>query len=117
MANPSKAKGTTYENSVLQDLQSIWPGASRSSTNTQSNDFHGCAFPIEAKKRAAWALKDWIRKVVAVAPPSHYAPGERFWAIYASEGDKRKADSIPDVVVFPRFFGTMLLKHYYESKA
>ena len=112
MVNRARAKGTTWENEVLKDLLTIFgPGVSRAAAGNQSNDFHGPPFPIEAKKRAAWALKDWIRKVAKVT----YIP-DGPWAIYASDGDKRKVDAIPDVVILPRFFATMLLKHYYEAK-
>lgn len=110
MANPSKRIGTAGENEVLAVLREIWPSldVTRSATNTASNDFHGQPFPVESKKRATWALKDWIRRIVKVS-----AGGP--WAIYCSDSDKRKTDSFPDVVILPRFFATVLLKHYYEA--
>lgn len=112
MVNKARAKGTLFENDVLKDLQSIWPQTSRSSAGQQSNDFHGPPFPIEAKKRAVWALKEWIRCIDWIATGDLHNDGDK-WAIFASEGDKRKALTVPDVVVFPRPFALELLASYY----
>lgn len=113
MSNPSKSKGTEYENNVLRDLQDIWGmGVKRAQPNNPSNDFHGQPFPVEAKKRKTWLLKDWIRKIEKVSDRSTI-PVE--WAIFVSDYDQRLATSVPDVVIFPRDFAVELLESYYQD--
>ena len=38
MANPSKAKGTKFENELLLKLRQVWPEADRAKANNKSND-------------------------------------------------------------------------------
>lgn len=111
MANPSKAKGTAYENELLFDLRRIWPEADRAKTNNPSNDFHGVPFPIEAKHRHRWDLKDWARKIRRVAL---HGPSGIAWAIFVADGDRRTADSAPDVMVVDRRFGMELLEAWWR---
>lgn len=100
MANPSKKKGTTYENEVLEQLQKIWPTVTRSAAGTESNDFTG-PFPIEAKKRRVWNVREWVRKLERVS--------EGRWMLFIAEGDRRRADAVGDVVVLPVGFALELL--------
>lgn len=111
MSNPSRQKGTRYESDLLADLQKIWPDIVRSSSSTFSNDFTG-PFPIEAKHRKSWAIKDWIRKISRI--PEHregpfFVTGEwKRWAIFMADGDRRLVDAVPDTVAIPRGFALEL---------
>lgn len=119
MSNPSRAKGTGFENVVLARLRRVFgPGVSRSAAGTESNDFHGVPFPVEAKKRKTLAVPDWvrrIRKVAALASSDNYVPGksgwhvEGPWAIFVCDGDKRRSGSFGELMIVDANFGEELL--------
>ena len=123
--NPSKAKGTSYENELLPELRRIFgPGVDRAKAGNESNDFHGVPIPVEAKHRKVWDLKTWVRKIRALTfrpgiqedglaglPPHDYIDDR--WAIFAADGDRRRAESIGDVMVVSRKFGMELLDAWW----
>ena len=106
--NRSKAKGTSFENEVLAELKLIFgPGVDRAKANNPSNDFAGIGFPVEAKHRKVWDLKDWIRKIRAAAGDAAHP---KLWAIFAADGDRRRSDSVGTVMVVDAHFGYELLE-------
>lgn len=107
MANPSKKKGTQYETRLLKKLKVIWPALDRAKPNNKSCDFHGAQFPIEAKKRERWDVKEWVRRLndlTACVPRNGGA-----WALFIEDGDLRSADSAGEVMVVSGEFGRWLL--------
>lgn len=67
MANPSKAKGTDFEVSLLPRLQQVWPEAERraQSGNNDKGDYHlpgEKRLIIEAKNRTQMSLSQWVRE-------------------------------------------------------
>ena len=106
MANPSKAKGTKFENELLLKLRLVWPEADRAKANNKSNDFHGVPFPVEAKHRKSWAIPAWCRALQEVSDDGR-------WALVAAAGDRRAANAPPTVMVLPLEFGIDLLKEKY----
>lgn len=116
MTNPSKAKGTSYENELLADLRKIWPDIDRAKSCNESNDFTG-PFPIEAKHRKAWDIRGWVRKIENVSMrrgPFMVHVHYKQWAIFAADGDRRLKTSIPDIMIVPREFGMYLLYLYAQ---
>lgn len=108
MANPSKSKGTKFENELLEDLRQVWPAADRAKANNPSDDFTGIPFPVEAKHRKAWAIRDWTRKLQQLSPGR--------WLLCVADGDRRLTTSAPDFVVLPRPFAMELLRHKYGEQ-
>mgnify|MGYP003151741500 CR=1 FL=1 len=106
MANPSKSKGTKFENELLLQLQKVWPEADRAKANNKSNDFHGVPFPVEAKHRKSWAIPAWCRALESVSDDGR-------WALVAAAGDRRSATAPPTIMVLPLEFGIELLKEHY----
>lgn len=87
VANPPKAKGTAFENEVLERVRRIWPDADRAKAGNESHDIVGAGgYVIECKHRRAWALFSWVPKVRRVAL-SKGAP----WIIVAAHGDRRSS--------------------------
>lgn len=105
MSNPAKSKGTSFENEVVELLRPIWPQADRAKAGNPSCDVIGVPIPVEAKHRKAWDLKGWVRKIRAVAPTHR-------WAIFAADGDRRKAESVGTLMVIDAQFGAELLAHW-----
>lgn len=106
MSNPSRQKGTSYENKVLARLRRVFgPGVSRSAAGTESNDFHGVPFPVEAKKRKTLAIPAWVRRIRRVAPT-------REWIIFVSDGDNRRQNSFGEIAVVDARFMQDLLELY-----
>jgi len=103
MSNPSKSKGTAFENEVLVALQEIWPDADRAKAGNKSDDFTGVPIPVEAKHRKQWDIRDWVRKIRAVAP-------DHQWAIVAADGDRRLAGSPGTVAIVDAEFLYELLE-------
>lgn len=111
MGNPARAKGTRFENEVLEALQTVWPAADRAKAGNPSNDFHGCPIPVEAKHRKRWDIPAWCRALKAVA-----GDGER-WALVAAPGDRRTLEAPPTIMVVPFNFGVELLGHWERGRA
>lgn len=86
----SKAKGTRYENVVLDYLRWRWPDTERSGAGTQSRDFTGPPVPVEAKHHARPDLGRWVRKL--------YRQHGGRWMLFARIGDLR-SDGYEVVVV------------------
>ena len=107
MSNPARSKGTAFENEVLVALQEIWPDADRAKPGNKSNDFVGVPFPVEAKHRKQWDIRDWVRKIrlVAVDMDVDYQ-----WAIVAADGDRRLAMSPGTVAIVDAEFLYELLE-------
>ena len=103
MSNPSKAKGTAFENEVLAALQEIWPEADRAKANNKCDDFSGVPFPVEAKHRKQWDIREWVRKIREVS--SSYQ-----WAIVAADGDRRLSKSPGTVAIVDAEFLYELLE-------
>ena len=103
MSNPARSKGTAFENEVLVALQEIWPGADRAKAGNKSDDFTGVPIPVEAKHRKQWDIREWVRKIRAVAP--NYQ-----WAIVAADGDRRLAMSPGTVAIVDAEFLYELLE-------
>ena len=82
--NKSKAKGTGFENEVVELLVSNGIPAHRAETNKKSHDVRldGKDWPVECKSRKAWHLFAWIRDIRSVAADDH-------WFIFASHADRR----------------------------
>ena len=109
MANPAKAKGTSFENEVCELLRTIWPDTDRAKAGHPSHDFHGPPFPIEAKHRARWAIPDWVRRIKVVAG------GDDRWALVVASGDRRKAGSAGTLMVVDISFGMELLRAWHDG--
>lgn len=106
MANPSKRKGTEYENEVLDLVHDIWPNVDRRPPGSPSCDLINTGdVVIECKHTKTWCFPEWVRKVRARA-------GNNPWAIFAGHGDRRSKTSVGDVVVFDREFAVELLGLY-----
>ena len=110
MGNPSKAKGTKFENEVLDLLRTVWPDADRAKAGNESNDFHGIPLPVEAKHRKRWDIPKWCRMLRAVA-----GDGER-WALVAAPGDRRSSQAPPTIMVVPLPFGIELLDQWERQR-
>jgi hypothetical protein len=72
MSNPSKAKGTSFEVSLLPVLQEKYPDASRRAAEGKNDkgDFNlpgEDRYVIEAKCRTQMSLPQWIREAEAEA--------------------------------------------------
>ena len=94
----ARQKGTQYENHVRDTyLRRIWPLADRAPLRgvLDAGDFDGTPLIVEAKKRNAWRIGDWIRTTQAKA-----ARDDVPWVIVFA-GDKRLADLQHDYVVLP----------------
>ena len=102
MANPAKAKGTRFENEVLELLRRVWPSADRAKAGNPSNDFHGIPFPVEAKHRKRWEIPKWVGGLRQVAG------GDDRWALVVASGDRR-SEGGSTVVVFDINFAMELL--------
>lgn len=101
MANPSKARGTRYENEVLDLVREIWPDADRAKTNNPTCDIVGTDLnALECKHRKTWSIPEWVRKIREKGPQ---------WALFIGDGDRRRASSAGDIVVFSREFAIELL--------
>ena len=107
MANPSRSKGTAFENEVLEDLKFIWADADRAKAGNKSNDFTGIPFPIEAKHRKAWDIRNWVRKIQEVAE-------DHRWVIVAADGDRRKSSSPGTIAVVDPDFLYELLERWVD---
>lgn len=81
-----RAKGTKYENRVRDHyLRPVWSTADRAPLRGTADlgDFDGTPLVVEAKKRNAWRIGEWIRTTAAKA-----ARVKRDWVIVFA-GDKR----------------------------
>lgn len=105
----ARRKGTDYENHLRDKyLRIVWPSAERAplrGTHDRGDFDHVGGFVIEAKKRNAWALPEWMRKTKAKVPPSQHPDS---WMVWFA-GDKRKGDLTDDYVVMPATLATRLL--------
>jgi len=91
----ARQKGTAYENRVRDHyLRSVWPSADRAPLRGTSDvgDFDGTPLVVEAKKRNAWRLGDWIRTTTRKA----LLEGRPWIIVFA--GDKRVAGLEEDYV-------------------
>jgi len=100
----ARAKGTQYENRVRDRyLRPIWPSADRAPLRGTADvgDFDGTPLVVEAKKRDAWRLGDWIRTTQRKA----VLEGRPWCIVFA--GDKRLKDLQEDYVATTaeHFFG------------
>ena len=92
----ARAKGTQYENRVRDRyLRPIWPSADRAPLRGTADvgDFDGTPLVVEAKKRDAWRLGEWIRTTQRKA----VLEGRPWCIVFA--GDKRLKDLQHDYVV------------------
>lgn len=96
MSSPAKRKGTVAENEALTLLQTIWPGAHRTHAGSPANDITGCdgLQAVEVKHRARWLVQSWVFE--------QKRQHRDRWAIFVMDGDRRKGDAAPDIVVLPR---------------
>ena len=102
----ARAKGTGFENHVRDTyLRPIWPMADRAPLRgvLDAGDFDGLPFILEAKKRNAWRIGDWIRTTAGKA-----ARDDVPWVVIFA-GDKRTAGLDDDYVIMPaaQFFEIM----------
>lgn len=102
MSNPSKAKGTRFENEVLEHLRQVWPSADRAKAGNPSNDFHGVPFPVEAKHRKRWEIPKWVRGLRSIAG------GDGRWALVVASGDRR-SEGGSTLMIFDIGFAVELL--------
>ena len=96
-----RAKGTQYENRVRDNyLRPIWPSADRAPLRGTADvgDFDGTPLVVEAKKRNAWRLGEWIRTTAAKA----VLEGRPWIIVFA--GDKRISGLEADYVVMETEF-------------
>lgn len=103
----ARAKGTKFENEVLEGLQRIWPDTDRAKAGNPSNDFHGPPFPVEAKHRKRWEIPKWVRALRGAAG------GGDQWALVVAAGDRRAADSAGTLMVVDWAFGQELLEAWH----
>lgn len=76
MSNPSKAKGTQFETSLLELLTSHYKGAGRNplAGNKDVGDFNlpgEYRFILEAKNRSVMALPAWLKQAATSAKNFH----------------------------------------------
>lgn len=102
MANPSKRAGTQGEHMVV-DILHNWglEDAYRLGNNSPSNDIGGLSIPVEVKRRDAWSVPAWTRKIRAVH--------DTRWALFALPRDARKATAPLPVMIVDAGFGAYLL--------
>lgn len=92
MSNPSKAKGTRYENVVLDHLAAAGYIGHRTAAGSDSHDIRADGLPpIEAKHHKTPRLALWINRL-------RKAHGSR-WLLFMKIGDQR-TDGY-EVVVMP----------------
>ena len=109
----ARTKGTQYENRVRDRyLRPIWPSADRAPLRGTADrgDFDGTPVIVEAKKRDAWRLPDWIRTTQRKA----VLEGRPWCIVFA--GDKRLKDLQDDYVVTTaeHYFGLLEDLESYE---
>lgn len=110
MSNPSKAKGTSFENEVLAELRTVFPNADRAKAGNESCDFSGTgAWVFEAKHRKVWDFRTWIHKIRKVSTAG-------FWAIFAADGDRRKTSSVGNIVMIEQDTFLILLECWEQRK-
>jgi hypothetical protein len=121
MANPPKAKGTSFENEVVSALSDVWPDCHRSAANTESQDLMGTGdWVVECKHRKRWSLFDWIRRIRTRALRVAAVGGEfgkpHDWVIVAAHGDRRSAEGnqvgTVAIIDFERFVELLLEAGY-----
>ena len=103
----ARQKGTQYENRVRDRyLRPIWSGADRAPLRGTADigDFDGTPLVVEAKKRNAWRLGDWIRTTQRKA----LLEGRDWIIVFA--GDKRLKDLDTDYVC-------TTAEHYFKVMA
>ena len=103
MSTPARSTGTAFENEVLVARQESWPDADRAKAGNKSDDFTGVPIPVEAKHRKQWDIREWVRKIRAVAP-------DHQWAIVAADGDRRLSMSPGTVAIVDAEFLYELLE-------
>ena len=110
----ARQKGTAYENRVRDHyLRSVWPSADRAPLRGTSDvgDFDGTPLVVEAKKRNAWRLGDWIRTTTRKA----LLEGRPWIIVFA--GDKRVAGLEEDYVCMEAdFFFRLLVQAKADSE-
>lgn len=100
MGNPSKQKGTAFENHVLDTyLRRVWPKAERSPLKggLDFGDYTGVGnYLVEAKKTKTWRIPEWVRTIrKKIGSQSPTSP----WVLVFA-GDKRQEPKV-DLVVLP----------------
>jgi hypothetical protein len=109
-----RRKGTDYENHVRDEyLLDVFPYCKRAPLSgvADAGDFINTRhFIMEAKKRNAWRLPEWIRVVAGKA-----ARDKRPWMLWFA-GDKRKGDDVlrDDFVVMTADTAVTLLSYVYD---
>ena len=103
----ARAKGTKFENEVLDGLRAFWPDSDRAKSGNPSNDFHGTPFPVEAKHRKRWEIPEWVRRIQAAAG------GGNQWALVVASGDRRKSGT-STLMIVDWEFGQELLEAWEE---
>jgi hypothetical protein len=125
MTTPAKAKGGKYEREVLAWLRGIFgQQVDRSSANKEAVDFFGTPVPVQAKHRHRWDIKQWARELQELTTRPVMAdelrevpPGPTGqWLLVVADGDRRRADAVPDLVIMPRSFATSVLRAWYEHQ-
>lgn len=112
MANPSKAKGTEYENHVLETyLFDVWGRVDRDRARGAKDygDFKDAGgWLLEARKRNAWRLPSWIRDIYGKLARAGRRTTGRWAIIFAAD---KRTELRDDYVATPAstFFGSLAL--------
>lgn len=103
----ARAKGTRYENEILQKFRDVFGGGvTRSAAGTASNDLAGLPFAVEAKCGYHGLQTLWFRNA-----NKHH--GSR-WILFWNGGDRRLSTSVGELAVIPTDFMMELLSFYKE---
>lgn len=126
MSNPSRAKGTRYENELRESLRPIFPNIERAPLMgvNDAGDFLNVPIPIEAKSTKVPKFFEWVRRLRAVTFKKKVfdldraqwdAPsGTCRWALFYCP-DRRKADNPGELAVLDASFARELLECYYRD--
>jgi hypothetical protein len=125
MANPSRAKGTRWENELRELLRDVCPDVERAPLKgiNDAGDFVNVPFPIEAKAHKVPKFLEWVRVIKRKAALkclddegslNPLSPIHRWWVVYCP--DRRSKDTVGPVALMDAHFAIELLGAWLREK-
>ena len=114
----ARAKGTSFENTVLSYLRDIWPDVERAPLkgNYDYGDFINVdRWMIEARNRKTWSLKEWIRQAYKRVQLRHGDKHKGAWVIVFKDDMRGELDEPYAVLSLGMLIE--LMGGYYETEA